>query len=51
MESREMVKMNLFARQKCRHRCREPTYGYQGEREGGVNWEIGMDIYTLPCIK
>ena len=22
-----------------------------GEREGGTNWEIKIDIYTLPCVK
>ena len=22
-----------------------------GEGEGGMNWEIGIDIYTLPCVK
>ena len=50
--------MNLFARQKQRHRCREQTYGHQGgkaARDGGggsvMNWEIGIDIYTLICIK
>ena len=50
--------MNLFARQKQRHRCREQTYGHQGGkvagvgwRHGGMNWEIGIDIYTLICIK
>ena len=28
-------------------------YGYQGGRGGGMNWEIGIDIYTLLilCIK
>ena len=20
-------------------------------KEGGMNWEIGIDIYTLPCVK
>ena len=26
-------------------------YGYQGEKGmGGMNWEIGTDIYTLLCI-
>ena len=40
-----------------RHRCREQTYGHQGGkatgwRGGGVMiWEIGIDIYTLICIK
>ena len=47
--------MNRFARQKQRHRCREQTYGHQGGKVGGgggeMNWEIGIDIYTLMCIK
>ena len=51
-----MVQMNQFAGQKCRHRCREQTYGHQGGKGtgggGGVmNWEMGIDIYTLICIK
>ena len=46
-----MVQLNLLAKQKYRHRCRERTYGYQGGREGGMNGEIGVDIYTLLCIK
>ena len=49
--------MNLFAGQKQRHRCRGQMYGPQGGKEvgggggGGMNWEIGIDIYTLICIK
>ena len=32
------------------------TYGHQGgkvagEGGGGMNWEIGIDMYTLICIK
>ena len=53
-----MVQMKWFAGQKLRHRCREQTYGHQGGKRrgrgsgGGVmNWEIGIDIYTLICIK
>ena len=52
-----MVQMNLFAGQKLRHRCREQTYGHQGGKAvggggGGVtNWAIGIDMYTLMCIK
>ena len=53
-----MVQMNRFAGQKLRHRCREQTYGHQGGEScgggggGGVlNWEIGIDMYTLMCIK
>ena len=30
MEFRKMIKMNLFAKQKQRHRRREETNGYQG---------------------
>ena len=30
------------------YRRREQTYGYQGGRGGGgINWEIGIDIYIL----
>ena len=47
--------MNRFARQKYRHRCREQTYGHQGGKAwwggDGMNWEIGIDMYTLICIK
>ena len=50
-----MVQMNRFAEQKLRHRCREQTYGHQGGKEagggGGMNWEIGIDMDTLMCIK
>ena len=52
-----MVQMNLFARQKYRYRRREQMYGHQGGKEarmgGGdvMNWEMGIDIYMLICIK
>ena len=52
-----MVQMNRFAGQKLRHRCREHTYVHQGGESGGeaggcvMDWEIGIDIYTLICIK
>ena len=46
-----MVQMNQSARQKYRHRCREQMYGHQGGESGrgggGMNWEIGVDIYTM----
>ena len=52
MESRKMVQMNLFAKQKQRCRYREQTYGHQGEKgKGGMSWEIRTDIHTLLCIK
>ena len=52
-----MVQMNRFEGQKLRHRCREQTYGHQGGKVvgdgggGGINWDIGIDMYTLMCIK
>ena len=52
-----MVQMNQFVRQKLRHRCREKMYGHQGGKAAGgggggvMNWEIGIDMYTLMCIK
>ena len=57
MEPRKMVQMIRSAGQKLRHRCRQQTYGHQGGKAvggggGGVmNWEIGIDMYTLICIK
>ena len=56
MEPRKTVQMNRFAGQKLRHRCREQTYGHQGGKVAGggggvMNWEIGIDMYTLICIK
>ena len=44
-----MVQMNLFTKQKQSHRCRKQTYGYQWEIRGGINWEIGIDMYTV-CV-
>ena len=52
-----MVQMNRFAGQKQRHKCREQIYGQQeGKASGGggggvMHWEIGIDKYTLMCIK
>ena len=53
-----MVQMNQFVGQKLRHRCRGQTYGHQGGKVawgwgGGavMNWEIGIDIYTVIGIK
>ena len=52
-----MVQMNQFARQKQRHICREKLYGHQswkaelGGNGDGMNWVIGIDIYTLIYLK
>ena len=50
-ESRKMVQINLVPRQEQRHRHGEWTVGGAGEGEGGMNWEVGFDINTLPCVK
>ena len=46
LETGNIVQMNLFAKQKYRHR--EQTYRHG---EGGINWEHGTDIGTLLRIK
>ena len=50
-----MVQMNWFAGKKLRHRCREQMYGRQVRKAVGgesvMNWAIGIDMYTLMCIK
>ena len=57
MEPRKIVQVNRFAGQKLRPRCREQTYGHQGGKAAGgsgggvMNWVIGIDMYTLMCIK
>ena len=43
--------MNLSTKQKYSYRCRKQTYGYQGLRGAGTNWEIGIDINTLLYMK
>ena len=57
VEARKMVQMNQVAGQKLRHRRREQTYGHQegilrrGGDGGVLNWAIGIDMYTVMCIK
>ena len=54
---KKMIQMNLFTKQKQTHRLREQTYGYQEERVveagwwGGIDWECGIDMYTLRYLK
>ena len=44
--------MNLFTKQKQTHRHRKQTYGYKrGKGQGGINQEIGSNIYMVLYIK
>ena len=45
-----MLQMNLFMKQ--RFTGVESKYDYQGQKEeGGINWEIGIDMHTLLYIE
>ena len=43
--------MNLSTKQKWTHRHGEQTCGCQGGDGDVLNWAIGIDMYTLMCIK
>ena len=43
----KMVQVSLCAKRKQRHRCRDKRMDTTGGRDGGMNWEIGIDIYAL----
>ena len=46
-----MLQMNLFAGQDRDADIENRAVGVIGGEEGGANWEIGIDIYILPCVK
>ena len=46
-----MVMMTLYARQQKRHRCVERTLDSEGEGEGGMIWENGIETCILSCKK
>ena len=39
--------MNLFTKQIQIDRLREKTYGYQGGKGVGIDWEFRIDMYSL----
>ena len=52
VESKKMIQMKIFKKQKQSHRLRKWTNGYQGkEWGGGIDWEFGIDRHTLVCLK
>ena len=46
-----MVQMNLFQGRNRDADVENKHVDTVGEGEGGTNWEISIDIYTLPCVK
>ena len=52
LKKQRMIQVNLFTKQKQIPRLRERTYGYQGGGwGGGIEWEFGIDMYTLLYLK
>ena len=51
VEPRKMVQMNWFARQKQTDVEKKSMDTKGGKRGRGINWEIGIDVYTLLYIK
>ena len=53
MESEKVGIDDLIYKAEIETRRREQMYGYQGGKGSGINWDIGIDIYTLLilCIK
>ena len=47
-----MIQMNLFTKQNRLTDFKNKLLGYQkGNVWGGINWEFGINIYTLLYIK
>ena len=46
-----MLQMNLFAGQDRDADIENRAVGVIEGEEDGANWEIGIDIYILPCVK
>ena len=46
-----MTQMNLSTKQKWTHRHREQTCGCQGRREGGMDWEFGVNRCKLLLLE
>ena len=44
-------RMKIYVYTRCIHDVWTPRGESGGGRVGGMNWEIGIDIYTLICIK
>ena len=45
-----MVQMNLSAKQKERQMWENKCMDTKARMKGGLNWEMGIEIYTLFCV-
>ena len=45
------VQMNIFAGRNRDADVENGRVDIEGEGKGGMNWEIRIDICTLPCVK
>ena len=46
-----MVTITLYVRQQKRHRCESRLLDSEGEGEGGMIWENGIETCILSCKK
>ena len=51
VDSKKMIQMNLFTKQKQTYRHRKQIYGYQMGRGRGINKEFRINRYILLYIK
>ena len=51
VESRKTVQMNPYAKQKRDTDVENKHMNTIIRRDGGINWKIGIGIYTLPCVR
>ena len=48
----EQAKCSVYVQESIIQSVKEgQAYGYRGGSKGGINWEIGVDIYTLLYMK
>ena len=48
---KKMIQTNLFTKQKQTHRFRNEFMVTGGKGGGGIDWEFGIDMYTLLYLK
>ena len=49
VEFRKIVQINLVPGRNRDVDIENGHGGHRGERGGGINWEIRLDVNTLPC--